>query len=102
MAEPDNHLLRPAELSAAKASLSGWTFDDERLHRTFVFGNFCDAMAFMTRVAFDAERLCHHPNWSNVYKRVEVTLWSHDHGGISALCIELAQAMDAAAASAKI
>ena len=100
MAEPDNHVLSPAELEVAKASLAGWTFD-ERLHKSFEFGNFCDAMAFMTRVAFDAERLCHHPNWSNVYKRVEVTLWSHDHGGISALCIELAQAMDAAA-SAKI
>jgi 4a-hydroxytetrahydrobiopterin dehydratase len=51
----------------------------------------------MTEVAFAAERLNHHPNWSNVYNRVDVQLWSHDLGGVSSLCVELAHAMDRAA-----
>ena len=96
MPEPDNHVLDPAEREAAAAALPSWTLDD-RLRKRFEFASFCDAMAFMTRVAFDAERLCHHPNWSNVYSRVDVELWSHDHGGVSKLCVELARVMDAAA-----
>ena len=100
MPEPDNHVLDEAELEAARAALSSWTLDT-RLRKRFEFRNFCDAIAFMTRVAFDAERLCHHPNWSNVYNRVEVELWSHDLGGVSALCVELAKAMDAAASSSE-
>jgi 4a-hydroxytetrahydrobiopterin dehydratase len=53
----------------------------------------------MVSVGFVAERLEHHPNWSNVYNRVDVELWSHDLGGVSRLCVELAKAMDAAAGS---
>lgn len=100
MSEPKNHVLDDAAREAALAELDGWTVADDRLRKRFGFDNFCDAMAFMTRVAFDAERLCHHPNWSNVYNRVEVELWSHDLGGVSALCVELAKAMDRASSSA--
>ena len=94
MSEPQNHLLDEAASAAALADLDGWALDD-RLRKRFVFADFPSAIAFMTAAAFDAERLCHHPNWSNVYNRVEVQLWSHDLGGVSALCFELARAMDA-------
>ncbi|KIG16672.1 Pterin-4-alpha-carbinolamine dehydratase [Enhygromyxa salina] len=94
MSRPENHLLDPAASAAALADLDGWTLD-ERLRKRYCFADFPTAIAFMTAAGFDAERLCHHPNWTNVYNRVEVELWSHDLGGVSALCFELAKAMDA-------
>ena len=99
MSAPDNHVLDAATLTAALAQLDGWTIDDagERLRKSYRFADFPAAIAFMTRVGFAAERLCHHPNWSNVYNRVDVELWSHDLGGVSSLCVELAKAMDACA-----
>ena len=57
-----------------------WNETDGRLEREFVFGDFTEAFAFMTRVAFVAERLGHHPDWSNVYNRVSITLTTHDAG----------------------
>jgi len=90
---PINALLTEAEREAAAAELSGWSFG-QRLHRYFEFDDFPSALAFMVHVGFEAERLCHHPNWSNVYNRVEVELWSHDLGGVSRLCVDLAKAMD--------
>lgn len=100
MSAPDNHKLDTSAVQAALADLDGWTFADDRLRKRFGFADFPRALAFMVEVGFAAERLCHHPNWSNVYNRVDVELWSHDLGGVSQLCIELARAMDAAAATA--
>ncbi len=57
-----------------------WTEKDKALQRTFKFANFIEAWAFMTEVAFHAERLNHHPNWSNVYNSVEFKLNTHDKG----------------------
>ncbi len=57
-----------------------WNENDGRLEREFVFGDFTEAFAFMTRVAFVAERLGHHPDWSNVYNRVSISLTTHDAG----------------------
>jgi 4a-hydroxytetrahydrobiopterin dehydratase len=94
MSAPDNHVLDPAGLQAALAELDGWTLEAGHLRKRFVFADFPAALAFMLEVGFAAERLCHHPNWSNVYNRVEVELWSHDLGGVSALCVELARVMD--------
>ena len=59
-----------------------WNEIDGRLEREFVFGDFTEAFAFMTRVAFVAERLGHHPDWSNVYNRVSITLTTHDAGNV--------------------
>ena len=93
-----NQGLTDAEARACvESSLPGWCVEDSRLRRVFEFEDFGAAMAFMVEVAFHAERLCHHPNWSNVYGRVEVSLWSHDLGCISTKCVELARAMNDAA-----
>jgi len=74
-----------------------WSVVDGKLAKTFEFADFVAAFSFMTRVALVAERMNHHPEWFNVYRRVQVALTTHDAGGISALDFELASAMDAAA-----
>jgi 4a-hydroxytetrahydrobiopterin dehydratase len=80
----------------ALAELTGWTLVDGRdaIQRTFTFRTFVEAWGFMSRVALHAEKLNHHPEWSNVYKTVEVTLSTHDAGGLSELDVKLAKIMD--------
>jgi 4a-hydroxytetrahydrobiopterin dehydratase len=81
------------------ATLPGWTQVSGRdaISKTFVFRNFNEAFGWMSRVAMMAEKLDHHPEWSNVYKTVEVTLSTHDADGLTALDIKLARFMDKAA-----
>ena len=79
-------------------ALPGWEFRDDRLHRRFRFADFSEAFAFMTRSAMVAEQLDHHPDWSNVYNRVEVMLFTHDQGGVTELDLRLAEAMSRFAA----
>ncbi len=78
---------------------SGWSMTDGRdaIHKTFVFRNFVEAFGWMTRAAIWAEKLNHHPEWSNVFKTVDVTLTSHDIGGLSERDVKLAKKMDALA-----
>jgi 4a-hydroxytetrahydrobiopterin dehydratase len=80
----------------ALAGLPGWSFarDGHAIARTFTFKNFSEAFAFMTRAAMAAEKLDHHPEWSNLYKRVEVILSTHDAGGLTELDFELARKMN--------
>jgi 4a-hydroxytetrahydrobiopterin dehydratase len=87
-----------ARKSALKG-LSGWTDvpGREAITRTFAFKDFNEAFGFMTRAALVAEKSDHHPEWRNVYKTVEVVLATHDAGGVTALDIELAKAMNAIA-----
>ena len=94
-----NMKLTEAERAAALANLPGWTLDEGRdaIRRSFEFTDFNAAFGFMSRAAMMAEKLDHHPEWFNVYKRVDVTLSTHDAGGLTALDIELAHFMDAAA-----
>lgn len=75
---------------------TGWTYCDERdaIRKSFVFENFVEAFGWMTKVAIWAEKWNHHPEWSNVYKTVDVTLTTHDVGGLSALDAKLARKMD--------
>ncbi|MEP9387310.1 4a-hydroxytetrahydrobiopterin dehydratase [Mesorhizobium sp. KR9-304] len=80
----------------AMAGLDGWTVagDGLSISRSFTFRNFSEAFAFMTRSALAAEKLDHHPDWSNVYKTVDVRLSTHDAGGLTALDFELARRMN--------
>jgi 4a-hydroxytetrahydrobiopterin dehydratase len=81
---------------AALARLKGWSEANGRdaVTKKFVFKDFNAAFGFMTRAALVAEKLDHHPEWFNVYKTVEVTLSTHDAGGVTELDIRLAEAMD--------
>lgn len=85
---------------AALAALDGWTEcgDRDAISKTFTFKNFNQAFGFMTRTALLAEKMDHHPEWFNVYKTVDVTLTTHDAGGITELDVKLAKAMDRLAA----
>jgi 4a-hydroxytetrahydrobiopterin dehydratase len=77
-----------------------WQLQEDSLQTQWKFKNFLQAMAFMNEVAEVAERMNHHPEWSNVYNRVNVRLTTHDAGGLTALDFELAQAMDSLAITA--
>jgi 4a-hydroxytetrahydrobiopterin dehydratase len=92
-------LLTDAERMAALEGLPGWTYDPEAraLRRRFAFADFAAAFAFMTRIALAAEKMDHHPDWSNAWNKVDVALSTHDAGGVTALDMALARAMDAAA-----
>ena len=98
-------MTRPAKIGAdaALAGLPGWKLADEKreaIRRTFRFADFNTAFGFMTRVAIRAEQLDHHPEWFNVYNRVEVTLTTHDADGLTELDVALAGFMNQAAEAA--
>ena len=76
-------------------ALPGWSLKADKLHRELAFPDFVRAFGFMTRVALVAERMDHHPEWSNVYGRVVIDLTTHDAGGISERDFELARQVDA-------
>ena len=84
----------------ALAKLSGWGQVEGRdaIEKSFKFKSFSEAWGFMSRVALAAEKLNHHPEWSNVYNRVDILLSTHDCGGLSELDIKLAKRIDAFAA----
>lgn len=93
--------LDAAQRAAALADLPEWQATDGRdaIMRAFRFKDFNQAFGFMCRAALIAEKMDHHPEWSNVYNRVEVTLTTHDADGLTELDIKLARAMDAIAAA---
>lgn len=83
---------------SALAKLPGkWTLaaDQKSIHQSFKFKNFSEAFAFMTRVALLAEAADHHPDWSNVYNKVDITLSTHDAGGLTQKDLALAEAISA-------
>ncbi|MEO7026539.1 MAG: 4a-hydroxytetrahydrobiopterin dehydratase [Caulobacteraceae bacterium] len=84
--------------AAAVGQLAGWTAADGRdaIVKSFRFSDFSSAFAWMTRIAMAAEKLDHHPEWLNVYNRVDVTLTTHDAGGVTDKDVRLAWVMDAA------
>ncbi len=73
--------LTQAEIADALRALPGWVVEDDALAKEFKFGSFREAMSFMVRVAFEAEAMDHHPDWTNIYNRVRVRLSTHDAGG---------------------
>ncbi|WP_380872565.1 putative pterin-4-alpha-carbinolamine dehydratase [Sphingomonas sp. DBB INV C78] len=89
--------LSEAERADALEALDEWDHDEGRdaITRTITFADFSEAFAFMTRVALLAEKMDHHPEWSNVWNRVEILLTTHDAGGLSTRDIVLAEAIDA-------
>ncbi|KOF53189.1 MULTISPECIES: 4a-hydroxytetrahydrobiopterin dehydratase [unclassified Achromobacter] len=95
-------MFPPARIGAdtALAALPGWQAAAARdaIEKRFRFANFNAAFGFMARVAMFAEKLNHHPEWSNVYNRVDVALTTHDAGGVTELDVRMAQFMDEAAA----
>ena len=98
-------MTRPARIGAEAAlrNLPGWQVaagEREAITRTYRFADFNTAFGFMTRTAIRAEQLDHHPEWFNVYNRVEVILTTHDAGGVTELDVKLAHFMDAAAQAA--
>ena len=91
----DRRPLSPDEVSDLVAALDGWELDGASLRRQLVFENFVQAFGFMAQVALIAERLDHHPNWSNVYNRVDIAVTTHDAGGLTALDFEFVRRVDA-------
>ncbi|MEO8585845.1 MAG: 4a-hydroxytetrahydrobiopterin dehydratase [Acidobacteriota bacterium] len=92
-------MKKPARLStkdvdARLSTLPGWKRVKERLHRTFTFTDFSEAFAFMVRAALAAEKMDHHPDWSNAWNKVTVNLSTHDAGGITDLDVKLAAKMN--------
>lgn len=88
--------LAPAERDAALADLPRWRWDEagHALQREYHFPDFTAAFAFMARVALHAEKVDHHPDWSNRYDRVDVRLTTHDAGGVTARDVAFARAID--------
>ena len=72
------------------AEVPGWSHVDGHLHRTYTFGDFVEAWGFMARVALIAEKLDHHPDWSNSWNKVVINLTSHEAGGVTDQCFALA------------
>ena len=96
---PAMNRLAPEQANELLATLPSWRLGAERggtITREFVFADFVQAFAFMTQVALMAEKRNHHPEWSNVYNRVSITLTTHDAGGLSMNDIELARLIDEA------
>ncbi len=96
-------MSRPARIGAAEAlkQLPGWASvigERDAITRTYSFADFNAAFGFMTRVAMMADKIDHHPEWFNVYNRVEITLATHDAGGVTELDVTLASFIDKAAA----
>ena len=88
--------LNEEQRAAALDRLGEWDYDEARdaLTRSFLFADFSEAFAFMTRVALLAEKFDHHPEWSNVWNRVDMLLTTHDAGGLSRRDVAMAEAVD--------
>lgn len=93
--------LNEDQRAAALDRLGEWDYDEARdaLTRSFLFADFSEAFAFMTRVALLAQKADHHPEWSNVWNRVDILLTTHDAGGLSQRDVRMAEAIDLLLAS---
>ncbi len=82
------------QIRSRMKELNGWEFHENTLQTSFEFKDFKDAFSVMTRIAFEAERLNHHPNWANVYNYLEISLSTHDADGVTEKDFELAKLID--------
>lgn len=97
MGDVRDEVLDDDALATALADRTTWSVVDGRLHRELVFRDFPQAFAFMTEVALAAEKLDHHPDWSNSWNKVVIDITNHASGGLTERCFRLAAAVDAAA-----
>ena len=87
--------LTNAQITAALESLSGWTFQNDKITKTYQFGSFKEAMSFIVRLSYEAEALNHHPELFNVYSTVRIALNTHDAGGkVTAKDLDLAKTIE--------
>jgi 4a-hydroxytetrahydrobiopterin dehydratase len=86
--------LSDSEIQSALTALPGWGIDQGKLHREYKFADFIHAFGFMSTAALSIEKMGHHPEWLNVYNRVEVHLTTHDAHGITSKDVELAKLLD--------
>jgi 4a-hydroxytetrahydrobiopterin dehydratase len=86
--------LTEHELDEKVKAMKGWELKNGKLEKSFRFSNFVEAFGFMTRIALEAEKINHHPEWSNVYNTVIIRLSTHDAGGITDFDIKLANIID--------
>ncbi|MGY5849484.1 4a-hydroxytetrahydrobiopterin dehydratase [Salegentibacter sp. F14] len=86
--------LSNQEITQKLEKFDGWTYSKDAIHTSFKFDNFKDAFTVMTRIAFEAEALQHHPNWGNVYNELEISLSTHDVKGVTEKDFKLARAIE--------
>ncbi len=86
--------LSESEIQNQLKSVDGWEYHNNAIHTTFEFNDFKDAFSVMTRIAFEAELQQHHPDWSNVYNKLQISLSTHDAGGITKKDFTLAKTID--------
>ncbi|GBC69000.1 Putative pterin-4-alpha-carbinolamine dehydratase [archaeon HR01] len=91
MSMDEYRLLGEEELEKALEKLEGWSLRKGKLYRVIEFRDFVECFGFMSKVAMEAEKMQHHPEWFNVYNRLEIWLVTHDLGGISTYDLKLAQ-----------
>jgi len=83
--------LTEFEINARLSALEGWEFENEAIHTSLEFDNFKDTFSVMTRIAFEAEKMNHHPDWSNVYNTLSISLSTHDASGVTEKDFEFAK-----------
>ena len=83
-------LLNEEEIKQKLQHMEGWSFKDNAINKNFTFSDFRSAMSNMLRISYEAEDMNHHPNWSNVYNQLDVSLSTHDAGGVTEKDFELA------------
>ena len=83
--------LTELQILSVLKDIEGWEYQDDAIHTSFEFDDFKDAFAVMTRIAFEVEKLNHHPDWSNVYNTLQISLSTHDAGGVTEKDFELAK-----------
>lgn len=86
--------LTEAQIKDRLEDFTDWEYDDNAIHTTIEFENFREVFATMTRIAFECERMNHHPTWSNTYNELEITLSTHDENGVTEKDFDLAGAID--------
>lgn len=86
--------LSEEEINDHLETLEGWTYSENAIHTSFEFENFKEAFTLMTRIAFEAEAQQHHPEWSNIYNELEISLSTHDAGGVTEKDVKLAKTIE--------